>query len=96
MYRFNKNTYQSFSGDKNFIYQCCSHYSCITCEKHVYYKYSVHPRLSAGGGGGASYQIFKKWGGGGLTGPQFREGVAEKVGVTFFRREFAILQKKIN
>ena len=34
----NKNSYQSFSGDKDFICQYCSYYSCITCEKHVYYK----------------------------------------------------------
>ena len=33
-----KNTYQSFSGDKHFICQYCSHYSCITCEKQVYDK----------------------------------------------------------
>ena len=34
----NKNTYQSFSGDKDFICQYCSHYSCITCEQHAYDK----------------------------------------------------------
>ena len=34
----NKNAYQSFSGDKDFICQYCSHYPCITCQKHVYDK----------------------------------------------------------
>ena len=34
----NKNTYQSFSGDGDFICQYCSHYLCITCEKHAYDK----------------------------------------------------------
>ena len=34
----NKNTYQSFSGDEDFTCQYCSHYSSITCEKHVYDK----------------------------------------------------------
>ena len=33
-----KNTYQSFSGDKDFICQYCSHYPCISYEKHVYDK----------------------------------------------------------
>ena len=34
----NKNTYHSFSGDKDFIFQYCSHCSRITCEKHVHDK----------------------------------------------------------
>lgn len=34
----NRNTCQSFSGDKDFIRQYFSHYSCITAEKHAYDK----------------------------------------------------------
>ena len=34
----NKSTYQSFSGNKDIICQYCSHYLCLTYEKHVYHK----------------------------------------------------------
>ena len=75
-------------------------YICISwCSKScgVQVKKCLAPPLCASplallsaGGGGTSYQIFKK---GGLTGPKLWEGVAGKEGGNFFHGGLPFLQK---
>ena len=60
-----------------------------------YESFNTPPPLSAWGGGGVEPPTqFSKMGG--LTGPQFLEGVAEKEGVLQFSRGVAIFTEKIN